>query len=779
MHPAAMNDFLLPCSLAAGSAPPDGPPGLLTQLGMVFALAAVVSVLGQKLRIPAMIGYVVAGLCIAPWVAVPGNDSVQYAIRELAEIGVLLLMFSVGLEFDIKGLGRRLWPCLGALVLQTVLMFSIGHQAGQLLGWGGMGGLFLGGVLSVSSTVATMRLLSDSGRLRQPHGQLAFGVLVLEDVLAVLLLAILGGVGVGRDMPVSMAAQSVLFMGVFSVAVFFFGKMLVPRAVRFIHGLGRAELLTLSAIGFLMAIGMLARQVSFPAELGAFLAGATLAHTSWAQRVQDSLAPVRDLFGAIFFVSVGLAVPAGILDDLGWIALLALVVALGKTAACWAGFWVAGEAPSDAFRASTAKANVGEFGFVLASMGRASGVVDDRLFGIAVGVCVVTLALGAIESRVSDPLYRGLAWLVPVRVRGTGGAYQSWLAELRARLGRIPVFRLLRRPAIGVASYLLILQAIVVGLWFLAGWVERADLPVSDGATRATFVWMGGALLMLPFAVAILRHLGVAVQLLVEAACASRGGSPFREQGSFRNLLSWGLFILFVAVGLQVFLAASSRHLPRGAPALLLALSLVGLGALLWRRMIRVNSRMENLFMDGMGRGHDANPVDRLRRGTPADIVLREVEIAPGTLSCGRRLRELGLRRLTGCNLVAIVRQGYHFWSPGPENGLFPGDTIVIAGTEAQNAACAALLATPAPDVDPHREMPQVESVVVLPGSDWDGRSIADLRLRSGYGVTIVSLERNGTTVSPITPELLVAAGDRMVLIGPAGGIASLLSPVG
>lgn len=284
---------------------------------------------------------------------------------------------------------------------------------------------------------------------------------------------------------------------------------------------------------------------------------------------------------------------------------------------------------------------------------------------------------------------------------------------------------------------------------------------------------------MLPFAVAILRHLGVAVQLLVEAACASRGGSPFREQGSFRNLLSWGLFILFVAVGLQVFLAASSRHLPRGAPALLLALSLVGLGALLWRRMIRVNSRMENLFMDGMGGGHDANPVDRLRRGTPADIVLREVEIAPGTLSCGRRLRELGLRRLTGCNLVAIVRQGYHFWSPGPENGLFPGDTIVIAGTEAQNAACAALLATPAPDVDPHREMPQVESVVVLPGSDWDGRSIADLRLRSGYGVTIVSLERNGTTVSPITPELLVAAGDRMVLIGPAGGIASLLSPVG
>jgi CPA2 family monovalent cation:H+ antiporter-2 len=674
---------------------------------VILGAAALTTILFSVLRLPVALGYILAGLAIGPHVPIPIVAS-PALVATLSELGVILLMFSIGLEFSIRSIARVGVATAATALFEVALMVSLGYLVARLLGWSETESLFAGAAVGISSTMLVARAFEElniGGELRS----LVYSILVFEDLIAILLLAVLTGVASGRGLSSIELALTLGKLTGFLIAMMAIGLLVVPRMVRMIAERGRAETLLVSALAICFGMATLADLAGFSVALGAFLAGVLIAESGKAHQVEELIHPFRDVFAAIFFVSIGMSIDPGQVaaHPIPVIALSSLVI-VGKTLGVSVGGFLAGQGVYRSVRAGLTLTQVGEFSFIMIGVGVSAGVVGDHLLPVIVAVSCFTAFTTPRMIRSSDWTARWLDHHLPKPLATLITLYEGWIARLgagAARPGVASLSRRVRRPIILLLTDAAMFTAVVISIpTFGPRLTQELAAATRLDEQPAAVVVVGAAA-----ALASLFLLGVIRRVLSLALMLSREVIPAKPEGeldlgaaprrALRITLSLGIALL-----LGVPIVAVTQPFVPGSPAVIVALA--AFIALAARRAIR--------DLDGHVRAGSALIVEVLARQTgagagaapsdpePGETLHQASSMLPGiteltpvtlTESCratGKTLATLDLRARTGATVLALRRDGVATAQPSPHEPLRAGDVLALTGSA--EAVAAALI---------------------------------------------------------------------------------------
>lgn len=667
------------------------PHEFLRTLAVTLTVAAGTSVLFQRLKLPVVFGYLAAGMIVGPYTSIPFVAD-RAIVQALSELGVILLMFSIGLEFRLKRVGQVAGTAGIAALLETGMMFGLGALAADLLGWSPFERLVAGGMVAISSTTIIARTFADL-RVTGRVSELVFGVLIIEDLIAIVLLATLGALAAGGGLAFEDVGLTLVRLGTFLAGLLIAGLLLVPRFMRSVVALDRNETTLVAAVGVCFAFALLALGFGYSVALGAFVAGSLIAESGESERVEHLVAPVRDVFVAIFFVSVGMLLDPGVMREHAWTILLFTALVMGgKTVAASMGAFLSGSGLRPAVQAGLSLAQIGEFSFLIATLGVAAGARPE-IFTIAVAVsAITTLFTPMLVARAG-----GIASLVdrklPPRFQTFAGLYGSWIARLRASTPtEVPRRRRLIR-SLALDSILLgvvVLGAIAERGRFSALVVQWFEVPAARGIQ---IVWAGAVLIGAPLVFAVFltaRHLAgeLALQALPRNARLDTARAP-------RRALTATLHIGLTSLALVVPVLLLQPVLPRySAPALVVGFLLLLVGAV-WQatRDLEGHARagaevIATALVQELNRHTEAHDLSRtMERMVVMLPGLGEPElmtVAPGSRCDGRTLGELNLRGLTGATVMAITKdpEGHRqSFVPTVASVLEAGDVVAVSGS--------------------------------------------------------------------------------------------------
>jgi CPA2 family monovalent cation:H+ antiporter-2 len=679
-----MSGLALICSTTEAASASGG--RMLLELALILCVAAATTVLFQSLRQPVVLGYLLAGFLVGPSLLpdlVQGRTTLEF----LSQLGVILLMYSLGLEFRLRKL-RSLGPSAGFVsILEVGLMLWLGFSAARFLGWSAREALFTGGILAISSTTLIRKVFGE--RAVDPRTrELVTGVLVFEDLIAILLLAALTTVATGEHLEAGVVAQAALRLSLFVVLVLAVGVVFVPRLVRATVALGRRETLLVVALGLCFASAIVAQRAGYSIALGAFLAGSLVAESGHGERVEKLVEPVRDLFVALFFVSVGMLIDPDPLRA-NWRAglLLAALVIGGKVLGVSLGAFLAGRDTRSALRAGLCMAQVGEFSFVIAGLGVASGATRADFYPLAVGISTLTAFVSPLLIAHSDRIAALVERSLPARFSAFARLYAGWLSALREHSTRSTRWAVVRNSALVVLLDALALVGLVV-----AGTLAQEQLQgnLQHVVARApllaqSLVLLVVALLCLPPLFGMVRgsrRLGAALASLALPAGTSAGGET---RATARRALTAGLQVaVLLAVALPA-LAIIEPFLPGFTTlGLLLVLALMAF-SLIWRSTAELKGQVRagaQVIADVLvsREPREPAPADELLSLSLCEGVVVHVPLPPGHAAVGRTLAEVGLSSRSGLVVLAIGRGERTWVLPGGNEVLRAGDELSLAG---------------------------------------------------------------------------------------------------
>ncbi|KRE87053.1 potassium transporter [Rhodanobacter sp. Soil772] len=566
--------------------------GFIRDLAVVMIVAGATTILFQRMRQPVLLGYILAGVLIGPHT--PGvlvGD--PRTIDDISNLGVVLLMFTLGLEFSVRKLREVGIGVLAVAVAEVGLMLWIGYGIGGLFGWTGMDALFLGAIISLSSTMVATRTLAEGGQRHQRFAQLVVGLLVAEDMLAIVMLTLLTAVAIGGSVQAETAFALVGHLGLFVIVGMILGLLLLPRLVDYVAGFDRDETLLVSVLGICFGASLFAAWMGFSVALGAFLAGAVVAESRSVGRVLHLVEPLRDMFAALFFVAIGLKIDPAMLPQYALPALLiAAVVIVGKTLACSLGIFVVGHDARTALRSGLGMAQIGEFSFVIATLGLSLGVISDFIYPIAVAVSVLCMAASPYMNRSADGLANGLRRVTPRSLRLLATSYSGWLENLKPVNENAAIAAMFRRLLwhIGI-NVLLVVALFVIGAYINAhNWSWFSMLGI-DRDLRHTLIWAGALFLSLPMLIAVYRKAEALGMLLAEIGIRERFAGSYTQ--AIRNVLARVIpLATLLALALLVSALSSAILPPRGIALSLVVLGVV-LAVVLWRGLVKMHARLQ------------------------------------------------------------------------------------------------------------------------------------------------------------------------------------------
>jgi CPA2 family monovalent cation:H+ antiporter-2 len=566
--------------------------GFIRDLAMVMLVAGATTILFQRLRQPVLLGYILAGVLIGPHT--PGMLVADpQAIDDISNLGVVLLMFTLGLEFSVRKLREVGISVLAVAVAEVGLMMWIGVGLGRLFGWKGMDALFLGAIIALSSTMVATRTLSESGQRHKPFAKLVVGLLVAEDMLTIVMLTLLTAVAIGGSVKAETAFTLIGHLGLFVVVGMILGLLLLPRLVDYVAGFGRNETLLVSVLGICFGASQKSPERYAKAHPYRQQAGAVVAESQSVHRVMRLVEPLRDMFAALFFVAIGLKIDPAMLVQYALPALLiAVVVIVGKTLACSLGIFIVGHDARTSLRSGLGMAQIGEFSFVIATLGLSLHVVSDFIYPIAVAVSVVCMAASPYLVRSADGLAHGLRVATPRSVRLLATSYSGWLENLKPVNENAQIAAIFRRLLWHIAvNVLLVVALFIIGAyinahnwdWFTVFGIGR-DL-------RHTVIWAGALFLSLPMLIAVYRKAEALGMVLAELGIRERFTGSY-TQGIRRVLARIIPLITLFALALLVSALGSAILPPRGV-ALSLVLAGLVLAIVLWRGMVKMHARLQ------------------------------------------------------------------------------------------------------------------------------------------------------------------------------------------
>ena len=746
---------------------------IITDLGILAVVGVISSVICRILGIPVMIAYLLAGIFAGPsimdWV---GAENVH----KMAELGVVFLMFHLGMEFDLSRLKKLLVPSLLAVGLQTAGMLFLGFQIAPLLGWSGLNGFYLGAMLSISSSMVSVRVLRSSGELKVPKGQLVVSILILEDILAVLLLVLLSGVGLQGTLSWASLGSAVGMVAVFVAVFFVIGRAVVPRIGNWIARVGDSDQLALFGAALAVGMGLLAGSLGLSLALGAFLAGTMLSQTRLLEVVDEKMESVRNLTGAVFFMSIGMMInPRGILEMWEWVLGIALAVILLKIYTIWLGLFLAGEKGKRCFTAACTKSQIGEFSFIIAALGLKLGVTDPAFLNLAIGVALITIILTPVMHTKAESMYGVLLKSFPRQIISFGKIYQELLEAMESRLKRAAVLEAARPYFQKTCFYFLFLNGIYVIGYLLLDIAVGEENLVGMGLPPM-ILWTVAGIISLPVLIAAIFNANRLMNVIAEHVLGSTAQESF-GRGKLSLLFEALTTCLFVSLAGGVFFSFASPYLPKGAGLVGYCTILVVAGVLFWGRLLRVNLQLEKLFLTELSKQMEKE--DEVQRQTifkqiaqqsPWEVEVTSFDVLKGYHCAGMKILELNLRRLTGSSILGIARGGIVSYDPSPEMVLFPGDHLYLFGTKGQNQhACQLLQATepaiPVSDETVPSEY-KMETIYLGYESEFVDSTLAELNLRRKYGINVLALQRGDTRFAPPDGEEMLKEGDVLYVFG-------------
>ena len=678
---------------------------LLQDLAIIMIVAGLVTVVFHRLRQPVVLGYIIAGMIVGPYTPPFRLIHDEHTIESLAQIGIVFLMFSLGLHFSLRKLASVGATAVIAATLEIVLMVLVGYQIGRAFGWSSIDSLFLGAILSISSTTIIVKALADLNRAKERFAELIFGILIIEDILAIAMLALLGGIATTRTLAMGSVVVTLVRLAIFLAVTLVLGLLTVPPLLRYVARFRSNEMLLIAALGLCFGVSLLAVLMGYSVALGAFLIGAIIAEAREAGKIDTLIEPVRDTFSAVFFVTVGMMIDPKIMAQY-WvpIVIITLAVVVGKVISCSIGTFLAGHDTRTSLRVGMGLAQIGEFSFIIAQFGEDLGRTSKFLYPIAVTVSAVTTLLTPYLIQASDPLV-GL-----LEHRSHGGlvsyleGYGQWLRGMSdGRRGDRTVRRLLRKWTFQVALNI----ALISGLFIAAAWLSRTaeahfgTTPAAAVGPRAV-IWLTAMLIALPLLVATFRKARAAAAVIAEASIprAAAGGQTSALRAVMANTI-----LLAVCTGIVLWmLLLSSPVLPPWRVLVILGIVILTVCILGWNRLVRVYATAQIALHETLtaehAHAHAAGAGDtKAQAHAPLppllrDALLETVPLAAQSTAAGKLIRELQLRSRTGASIVGIERNGASVINPGPDDELLAGDRILLIGTESQLAAARGLLAS-------------------------------------------------------------------------------------
>ena len=734
-------------------------PNLIEDLALILVVAGIVTLVFKKLKQPLVLGYIVAGFLVSPHMPYIMSVVDKGDIHTWADIGVMFLLFSLGLDFSFKKILKMgMAPVIAALTI-IFSMMTLGILVSHSFGWNRMDCIFLGGMLAMSSTTIIYKAFDDLGLRQQRFASLVMSVLILEDVLAIVMMVMLSAIASGNNPDGGEMLGSILKIGFFLVLWFVVGIFLIPLFFRKTRKLMNSETMVIVALGLCCLMAVLSTKVGFSSAFGAFVMGSIIAETVEADKIIKLVEPVKNLFGAIFFVSVGMLVEPKVLVDYAIpILVLVLTILLGQGIFGTAGFMLSGQSLKNAMRCGFSMAQIGEFAFIIASLGLSLGVIGKFLYPVVVAVSVITTFLTPYMIRFAEPCYNHIEKHLPKkwvrRMNHVGNAHQNSTEEENA--WKV----LLRKMLINTAIYGILSTAVVTLMLTFV-------LPLCRNMLSH---WPGNAVCGLLTVLMISPFLRSMVMKNVHS-------DEFRQlwTESLLNRLPL-IFTMIVRVAIAaMFIFYIVNYLTRFKEALMITIAGVALVAMVLSRRLKHRSiKLERLFIKNLRSREIAEQVSGERRPLfegrllDRDIHIGNFDIPEDSTWIGRTLKDLQFRNRFGVHVSSILRGSLRINIPNGRQIIFPGDRISVIGSDEQLKNFSQAIANELIPEDPEiekREM-KLRKFILSDGTPFIGKTLAESGIRDRYGCMVVGVEEGQENLTLVDPLRKFEKGDIIWLVG-------------
>lgn len=564
----------------------------LKDLAIIMMAAGFITLVFHRFKQPVVLGYILAGIIIGPHTPPFPLISDRDTIQTMADLGVVFLLFSLGLEFNVSKLKKVGGTALIAGTAEITLMLWAGYSLGRAFGWSEMDAIFLGAMLSISSTTIIVKALDELKLKRERFAQFIFGVLIVEDILAIAMIVLLSGLALTGEVSVSSVANTLGRLGIFLVVALLLGLLLVPRLLSVVARYQSKEMLLVTVLGLCFGFCLLVVELGYSMALGAFVMGAIIAESKQIHVIERLVEPLRDMFTAIFFVAIGMMVDPSVLVEY-WVPILIItaVVVIGKTTANTLATIATGHDARTSLKVGMGLSQIGEFSFIIASLGVTLGVTSGFLYPVVVSVSVLTTILTPYLIRNSDLAASTLRHLVPRSMQGSLSAYENWLGSMGSSAQENHVSAFIRRILLHV-----VLNFCVIAALFIAGaaLVAHTDLTewlaVLPQEWRSTVFWAATLVLAMPFMVAAYRKLEALAMILTELG-AGVATTPARV--TLYRLFARALPTAALVAMLLLISALSSIILPPLHLFVAVLVLVLLLALALWPRVVRWHSQLQ------------------------------------------------------------------------------------------------------------------------------------------------------------------------------------------
>lgn len=733
-------------------------PHLVKDLALILVVAGIVTIVFKKLKQPLVLGYVVAGFLVSPHMPYIMSVADRADISTWGDIGVMFLLFSLGLDFSFKKILKMGASPIISTCSIVFCMMMLGIVTGHLFGWSRMDSIFLGGMLAMSSTTIIYKAFDDLGLRQQRFAGLVMSVLILEDILAIVMMVMLSAIANGSNPDGGQMIGSLMKIGFFLILWFVVGIFLIPLMLRSMRKFINNETLLIVALGLCCAMAVLSTKVGFSSAFGAFVMGSILAETIEAERIIKVVEPVKNLFGAVFFVSVGMLVDPAILVEYSWpIVTLVLVIILGQVIFGSLSFLIGGQSLKSAMQCGFSMAQIGEFSFIIASLGLSLGVIGKFLYPVVVAVSVITTFLTPYMIRMATPVYGMLERRLPKKwimaMNNLTLAKQTTQPEAK--------WRTLIKQMVRITVIYSILSGASIALMF------TFFLPFVRQLLPHWWANAACGLLTLLFISPFLRAIMMKKNHSEEFK-ALWNSNPY-------NRLPLILTIIVRVAVASAFVFYICYYLTRFTNALMISIALAAVALMIISRSLKKRSiKMERLFMQNLrSREIVAEVMGRRRplyegRLLDRDVHISDFTIPEDSLWAGKMLRELEFRNRYGVHISSILRGSQRINIPNGGTILFPGDNIQAIGSDDQLTAFSEALNTELHDKDPEiekREM-KLHQVVINRNGIFAGKTLRDSGIRDVYNCMVVGLEEGKENLSQMDPSHKLRHGEAIWIVG-------------
>ncbi len=733
---------------------------LVRDLAVILISAGIFTIISRALKQPLILGYIVAGFLIGPSIGFfPGITSME-SVHQWSEIGIIFMMFGLGLEFSFKKLMKSGSSSIITSACKLLGMFVIGYVIGQALGWTTMESIFLGGMLPMSSTMVVAKSYEEMGLKSKPYAGIVFGTLIIEDIVGIILMVLFSTMAVSAKFSGGELIGALSKLAFCLILWFLVGIYVIPtllkKAKRFLND----EILLIVSIGLCFGMVALAESMGFSSALGAFIMGSILAETIESEHIEKLVCPIKDLFGAIFFVSVGMMVsPDVIAHNWGVILLLVVVLLVFDSIFVSAGVLLAGRGLNNAIHTGLSLAQMGEFGFIIASVGVGLGVVSDFIYPVIIAVFVISNLIAPFVIRFATPLYSFLEKKLPESVLAkveedqsqapvnTNAESGEWKALLKAYFTRILIYGVVIIAINMLSRHLL--EPFVNS--FLSSWSELL---------RSLIVTITTLLAMGPF----LYGMGISSGSINTSARKLLKA----KQSNKWPIITLTLLRTFLVVGIVISVIASHFDLAGWTAILLLLGGAVFI--LIGRSYLKQSSNIEkNFFNNFNGKEIQARKNAAVQTSVQStlagyDVHLEQFEVPADSSLVGQKLKDIPIRQSSGANIIEIHRGKRSIIIPKSDETIYPYDKLLAVGSSEQIHLLKDMF-TQAPAADNHIDEFKVSCITVDKGSQLYGKTLRSASLRD-YKCMVISVLRGDDFITNPKADFHFEIGDKVWLAG-------------